>query len=156
MVMAYVDLNPVRAGLAESIETATFTSGQQRLAAVMGNETACPQRREPRLLPFVESIRHNATEGLPFNIQDYLDLLDTTGRQVHPMKRGVILATTPTLLMSLGVSSGEWLKNITTLHTRYRLFIGAPHRLSTLARKHGWRWIHGQSAARRLYCRVNE
>ncbi len=155
MVMAYVDLNPVRAGLAESIETATFTSGQQRLAAVMENETTCLQRRAPRLLPFVESMRHNPTEGLPFNIQDYLDLLDTTGRQVHPMKRGVILATTPTLLLSLGVSSGEWLKNITTLHTRYRLFIGAPHRLSTLARKHGWRWIHGQSAARRLYCRVN-
>ncbi len=154
--MAYVDLNPVRAGLAEFITHSEFTSGQQRLAEIT-QATPDPESRErPVLLPFAQAIRRDDRDGLPFNLQDYLDLLDSTGRAVHPTKRGTIPETTPRLLATLGVAPGEWLSSVAELHTRFRLFIGAPNRLSALAEKRGWRWIRGLSAARRLYCRVNE
>jgi len=107
------------------------------------------------LLPFAEALRQEEDGSLPFNLQDYLALLDTTGRVLHPRKRGVIPASTPRLLTRLGLAPGEWLKSVAELHARFRLFIGSPHRLSTLAERRGWRWIRGQTAARQLYGRVS-
>jgi REP element-mobilizing transposase RayT len=154
-VMAYVDLNPVRAGLADAIETSEFTSGQQRLEEVVRGEPSCA-RTKPALLPFAQALRNEFAEEMPFNLQDYLDLLDTTGRAVHPTKRGVIPATTPKLLTTLGVAPDEWLMSVSALHAHFRSFIGSPHRLSVLAESRGWRWIRGRSAAERLYRRANE
>ncbi len=155
-VMSYVDLNPVRAGLADSIEASDFTSAQQRLSEVVQGKVTDRAANKPTLLPFAQALRSDTDEGLPFNLQDYLDLLDITGRAIHPTKRGGIPHTKPRLLSTLGVAPGEWLKNVSALHARFRHFIGSPHRLSALAAQRGWRWIRGQSAARQLYCRANE
>lgn len=151
--MAYVDLNPVRAGLADSIQKSEFTSAQQRLRSVTSNVTEAIAR--PALLPLTETAAQQSDTGLPFNLQDYLELLDTTGRAVHPTKRGVIPSSTPRLLSTLGLESGEWLKSVGELHAHFRHFIGSPQRLSALAEQRGWRWIRGQSAARKLYRRVH-
>jgi hypothetical protein len=72
------------------------------------------------------------------------------------MKRGTIPDSTPRLLANLGLVADEWMKSVAELHARFRLFIGAPHRLRRLAEKRDWRWICGQTAARRLYGRINE
>ncbi len=153
--MAYVDLNPVRAGLAESIETSAYTSGQQRLRDITST-TAAPPLNRPSLLPFTQALRAEDDGALPFNLQDYLELLDSTGRSVHLGKQGFIPASTPRLLTTLGLVHDEWLKTVAALHARFRLFIGAPLRLRQLAQARGWRWVCGQSAAQRLYRRVNE
>jgi len=154
-VMTYVDLNPVRAGLADSIEASDFTSGQQRLEEIVRGGPSCA-RTKPGLLPFVQAMRNESHEGIPFNLQDYLDLLDTTGRAIRPTKRGAIPDITPRLLNTLGVAPDEWLFSVSSLHTRFRSFIGSPYRLSVLAGRRGWRWVRGQSAAKRLYRRANE
>jgi len=154
--MAYVDLNPIRAGMAESIASSAYTSGQQRLNGIVhGEQAATPDRKRPILLGFAQAFRGDEDTGLPFNLQDYLDLIDTNGRTFHPTKGGAIPDTTPRLLASLGLEVGEWMRSVAELHAHFRLFIGAPHRLMTLAQNRGWRWIRGQTAARRLYIRVN-
>ena len=153
-VMAYVDLNPVRAGLAESVDASEFTSGRQRLHE-LAPATASAAAPKPALLPFAQALRADEEAALPFNVQDYLDLLDTTGRAVHPAKRGAIPETIPRLLATLGVAPDAWLDSVVALHASFRSFMGSPHRLSALAEQRGWRWIRGQSAARRLYCQVN-
>ena len=154
-VMAYVDLNPVRAGIAVSVTESDYTSGQQRLVEIVAPGAAGAEDVKPALLRFVEAIRGCDTPGLPFNLQDYLELLDTTGRVVHPAKRGTIPAGAPRLLESLGLARDEWLRSVAELHVRFRLFLGAPHRLSAMAERRGWRWVRGQAAARRLYGRMN-
>lgn len=154
-VMAYVDLNPVRAGIADSVAASDFTSGQQRLDEAVEPQPGSDESPKPALLRFAQVLRQGEDEGLPFNLQDYLDLLDSTGRVVHPEKRGAIPATTPRLFSMLGLEPREWMKSVGELHARFRLFIGAPHRLSSLAEQRGWRWIRGQSAARRLYQRFS-
>jgi REP element-mobilizing transposase RayT len=154
--MAYVDLNPVRAGLATTIADSAHTSGQQRLAEVVAGPLEIVPKAKPRLAPFAGALRYETVESLPFNLQDYLDLLDSTGRVMHPDKRGAILETSPRLLSILGVAPADWLTSVAELHVRFGLFIGAPHRLSALAARRGWRWIRGQAAARRLYRCLNE
>jgi hypothetical protein len=108
------------------------------------------------LLPFAEAAHSESPEGLPFNLLDYLELVDSTGRNVHPTKPGRIASSTPRLLEALGIAPAEWARCVVGLHARFHHFVGAPHRLSALAARRGWRWIRGQTAARRLYARVNE
>ncbi len=155
VVMAYVDLNPVRAGLATSIEESAFTSGQQRLLAVAKQDRS-DDSPKPRLLPFAQAIRGNEEAGLPFNLQDYLDLLVTSGRAVHPRRRGVIPTATPNLLAALDLDTGDWLATVCELPARFHLFVGAPHRLRAVAARNCWQWVRGHAAARRLYARANE
>lgn len=152
--MAYVDLNPVRAGQASAVSESSHTSGAQRLAQVTGGNQSVATGK-PRLLPFAGTVRADVAEGIPFNLQDYLDLLDTTGRVVHPLKRGSIPETTPRLLSVLGLMPDEWFASVAALHQRFRLFIGAPPRMRSLARRRGWRWVHGIAAAGRLYGRLS-
>ena len=58
-----------------------------------------------QLMPF----KHHDTEGLPFNLIDYLELVDWTGRIIREDKRGHIAHSTPPILERLLVDKQEWL-----------------------------------------------
>jgi REP element-mobilizing transposase RayT len=110
--MAYVDLNPIRAGIADDLEESEFTSIQDRFNEAAGGSVGIKQRRSgrrPRLMPFVEALRQNQSfAGIPFNLRDYLELVDWTGRVVRRDKKGVIPASVPRVLARLGLSDSEW------------------------------------------------
>ena len=148
--MAYVDLNPVRAGLAADIPSSDYTSAQDRLAALTRPAPASEAVR-PSLLPFADAARGDTSSALPFNLLDYLELLDETGRVVRDDQRGFIDGATPCLLARLGVAPGEWLKTVTALQSRYERAMGAPERLRRLAAAWAAQWICGIGFARRLY-----
>jgi hypothetical protein len=157
--MVYVDLNPVRAGMAETVLEADFTSAQQRLFEIARASASRPKKaspEKPRLLPFSGTERQDRPTALPFNLKDYLDLVDTSGRLAHPGKRGTIPDVQPTLLGVLGIDANEWMPTVTQMQRRFELFIGAPHRLRQVAESRGWHWVRGLTAARRLYARANE
>lgn len=104
--MAYVDLNPIRAGLAANLETSAFTSIQQRLQQLRRKH---PPRRGPRLLPFTQVVSHHPKGAyLPFKLQDYIALVDWTGRSIRPDKRGHIASRTPNALEILNLSPEQW------------------------------------------------
>jgi REP element-mobilizing transposase RayT len=155
--MAYVDLNPVRAGIASSLIDADFTSVQQRLFEIAKDQRVTPadSPQLPILLPFAASAKQT-DGGIPFNVQDYLALVDTAGRCVRTDKRGATAMTEPKLLTTLGLNPGEWLKTVTELQARFELFVGSPNRLRQLARQRGWRWVRGMTASQRLYAQSNE
>ena len=154
--MVYVDLNPVRTGLARSIAASDFTSGQQRLDEVTQVGGDFPQVVRPRLLPFVGALRQGENDALGYNLLDYLDLVDRTGRCLDSTTRGKIPGTAPALLSVLGLAPGEWVKTVIDLQSHFCLFIGPPQRLRLCAQSRGWRCIRGVGAARRLYLRANE
>jgi len=89
--MAYVDLNPIRAAMARSPETSDFTSIQERIAHP---ENTC-------LRPFSE----NEEDGIPFNLKDYLELVDWGGREIKHNKRGYIPASVPPILTRLSMEA---------------------------------------------------
>lgn len=49
-------------------------------------------------------------DPVPFNLQDYFDLIDTTGRVVRADQRGAIAERQPTLLATLGLRLRNGLK----------------------------------------------
>ena len=140
--MAYVDLNPIRAGVAATVPESDFTSIQQRLFEIARSARAHSAINDsviPPLVPFIGNERADRHPVLPFNIQDYLDLVDTSGRIARADKRGVIAGETPRPLQTFGISPDEWFGTVTQLQTRFELFIGSPHRLRHVAEQRGWR-----------------
>jgi REP element-mobilizing transposase RayT len=156
--MAYVDLNPIRAGLAATVSESDFTSMQQRLFEIArspGAHSAAADSVIPSLVPFVDAALADKCAVVPFGLQDYFDLVDTSGRIARADTRGVIAGETPRLLQTLGIAQDEWFSTVTQMQSRFELFVGAPHRLKHIAAQRGWRWLRGLSAARRLYARAN-
>lgn len=147
--MAYVDLNPVRAGMATDLVGSDHTSVQQRWFEI--SEGSAQDSERLPLLGFAGAIGEGASATIPFNIQDYLDLVDWTGRAVCRDRRGALVQTTPQLLDLVGLEPREWLPSVTELQARFELVIGAPERLRQLAQAHGRSFYRGYGAALRLY-----
>jgi REP element-mobilizing transposase RayT len=151
--MVYVDLNPIRAGVADTLRAAAFTSVQQRLHEAAGDQLPCAAAASfPRLLPFAD---RNEEVAIPFRLQDYLELAEVTGHCAVPGKSGV-LAPPPGLLNRVGLEPAGWLAAVTRRQARFELFLGAPRRLRVLAAARGWKWIRGQSALRTIYAKANK
>lgn len=79
--MAYVDLNPVRAGIVDTLEGSDFTSIQERLRERSKQKSQKKARRAPRALaPMTgEKSGGQAVHSLPISLEDYRKLLVTTG-----------------------------------------------------------------------------
>jgi REP element-mobilizing transposase RayT len=148
--MVYVDLNPVRAGVADNVQDSDFTSVQARLREITDSSSDHDNQR-PGLLPFLGGETKSRADRLPFNLQDYLELVDTTGRCVRPDKPHAIATHETRLLTRLGLEPGEWLATVADLQRRYQLAVGSPARLIKLAQRFNGIWMKGLGQARRLY-----
>ena len=130
--MAYVDLNPIRAGLAEDLETSDYTSFQERINPVFdvvdaiksqtdtGDLFMFDQPLKP-LLHFDQTIRNQKQTGIPFSYPDYLALVDWTGRAIRADKSGCIDSNLPPILTRIDISPEQWRINTTqfeTIHSR--------------------------------------
>ena len=72
--MAYVDLNPIRAGIAGTPEESTFTSLYARIEALQAPKTHAPRSHQPvavPLLPF-RGVDSSIEPAIPFTQHDYL------------------------------------------------------------------------------------
>jgi len=148
--MAYVDLNPIRSGQATTLAGSDKTSVKQRLEEVTQQTKDAPT---VVLTPFAGTARHKDA-GLPFNLQDYLHLLDWTGRGVREGKRGVIDSRLPRLLTQLGISNDEWLPTVTQMQSRFESVMGSPEKMKAHAESRGGRFYRGYRHAVRLYQRL--
>ena len=138
--MAYVDLNPIRAGIARTPEQSDYTSIKARLSArkdnsdleaaiadMIGDGSIQHFNASIRpLMPFVgTSIEPELDTGinserLPMLEQAYFKLVDETGRIVSKGKRGFINPALEPILSRLGLSSEDWTKVSTDFRHAYR------------------------------------
>ncbi|MBW0295544.1 transposase [Shewanella xiamenensis] len=90
--MIYVDLNPIRAQLANTPEQSDHTSIQLRIRAALKGE------QPSNLLPFIGNECDNQPNGIEFSLTDYLQLVEDTGRIIRNDKRGSISENSGKLL----------------------------------------------------------
>ncbi|MCP4768103.1 MAG: transposase [Gammaproteobacteria bacterium] len=122
--MAYVDLNPVRAGMADTPERSTHTSIRERLKPefdlqhAIDDQTECGDLLEFRaplkpLLHFENRLVNEPQTGILFNFKEYLALVDWTGRIIRSDKRGHIDSALPPILARLQITADQWRINTT-------------------------------------------
>ncbi|KEK29756.1 hypothetical protein [Shewanella xiamenensis] len=102
--MIYVDLNPIRAQLANTPEQSDHTSIQLRIRAALKGE------QPSNLLPFIGNECDNQPNGIAFSLTDYLQLVEDTGRIIRNDKRGSISENSGKLLTRLNIPHDNWLK----------------------------------------------
>ncbi len=161
--MAYVDLNPIRAGIAATPEQSDFTSLQERLGIEPevsttpndnNNESTSTNHnaKTASLLPFAESLTANSPDSaLPFCFADYLELVDWTGRAVLQHKRGAIPDNLLPILQRLHIDTRQWLKASTNLEQQFGYAVGPEEKLMKLCNRLQQKWLQGIVACRQLY-----
>jgi hypothetical protein len=102
--MAYVDLNPVRAALCETLEESAHTSARRRLAQIDTNT------HTGEVIAPIAGVGRQCVVGI--TAIDYLQLLDWTGRQVYPNKRGMLTGPPPRALQRLGHDAALWPRQV--------------------------------------------
>lgn len=151
--MAYVDLNPVRAGMADTPESSDYTSVQQRTNALSHSEDI-PAGSCPELLPLVDKDHIDSPwQGTLCHVRlmDYLELVDWTGRALRQDKRHAVAQSRPPILDRLGINESDWLKHMTPRPNRLLQAVGPLKALQDYARAIGKKWLCDQRSASIVY-----
>ena len=149
--MAYVDLNPVRANMADSAEQSEYTSIFERINNVASREDK-PARdiNSKPLLAFVADQCNKQKQGIPYAFIDYFELVDWTGRIIRDDKRGALSEQRPGMLDVLGLESATWLELATHFGKDYHGAVGSLEELAQYAANTGKHWISGKTKLQRI------
>jgi hypothetical protein len=163
---AYVDLNPVRAAMAETPEQSEFTGAKDRIDDVQQRASDSAKTHEwersrareqsgwmipleinegtdpvgPDLSPVA---RRASLKGfLSISLTQYLELLDWTGRQFRPRSRGVIPAHLAPILDRLGIESTMWCELVQKFGRLFKRAAGTAQSLAREAIRRGVGYMH--------------
>ena len=142
--MAYVDLNPIRAKMDTTPETSKHTSIQYRIHALIKGE------QPKKLMRFVGNHRLDMPKGIAYNLIDYCELVDCTGRCIRDDKAGYIEQNQSPILARLGLNSEQWLTLTTEFEQHFNTAVGSEHMLQQFKQHTDHRRIRGMAKARVL------
>ncbi len=118
--MAYVDLNPIRAKLARTPEDSDHTSIKNRIDSIAKKTTPV------KCLDDFVGIKKDV-DGIPFKLEDYIDLVEWSGRIIHPNKRGFIKSDEPEMLSRLSLDKDAWHTLVTQFEQQFGHWVGSEH-----------------------------
>ncbi len=135
--LAYVDLNPIRAKMAQTPETSDHTSIKRRIEAAR-------EARQPRsLFPFAGNPREAIPEGIPLPLDGYLELVDWSGRILREGKRGAIDEKLPPIFDRLQIDPKHWLYLNRNFESRFKSLVGTAHSIRSACERLGKDWAKG-------------
>ena len=131
--MAYVELNPVRAGLSHNPLKSEHTSIKRRLA---GNNSG--------LIPFKPDKPGAVTDHhnhLPFHFDDYLQLLVWSARVIREDKQETIPEDAPPLLDRLNITPDRWQSAMQPSAPSHQKALGSTTHIKKYCQAIGQRWL---------------
>ena len=144
----YVDLNPIRAGMADRPENSVFTSAWERLIAVRVSQSGASNGEKSEDAGQWLAPIHSF---LPMELPEYLSILDWTGRELRSDKRGSIPSDLLPILERLGIAPEHWVDSAEHYGRWFYRVVGNVESMAEAARTAGRRWFKGRAAARRLF-----
>lgn len=130
--MAYVDLNPIRACMASIPEESHYTSIRRRIKSLETKSI-----NDQSLESFV-GINQDVV-GIPFQLADYLELVDWTGRIIREDKRGHIDKTLPDILARLSLNDDAWKILTTEFEQHFQCWVGSEHIVRRVCEGRGYK-----------------
>jgi hypothetical protein len=158
--MSYVDLNPIRAGIANSPETSDFTTIQERIVHYhktlqqTDNPTEAQTSAPKGLLPFAGS-EHQGHQNhhacLNFSLLNYLELTDWAGRVIREDKAGAIPEHLAPMLDRLNINHEVWLDIVKNFNKNYYTVVGTQKAIRDFSRAVNRKWFCATRCSSRLY-----
>ncbi|QPG04600.1 hypothetical protein IT774_10160 [Salinimonas marina] len=71
-------------------------------------------------MPFAGNSSGNISDGLPFRLEDYVALVESTGRRFHPNKRGKIDKAASPILTRAGLEQTDWNALVSGIKTEFK------------------------------------
>jgi len=158
--MAYVDLNPIRAKMAATPEASRHTGVRQRIRArqravatarlaARGGDRALAKRGVAKeaapapdwVVPVERCIVGEALANKRLSTDDYLTLVDATGRAIRPGKRGAIPASLAPILARLDLQVEEWIATMLGWRQMRGSAVGGAAARAAEAARRGTRWV---------------
>jgi putative transposase len=174
--MVYVDLNPIRAGLAATPEESDFTSIQERIHAWQKEAmaTISVPNEAAQITPENETKNSNPAPDyhgaalpacwlcpiqsdfqrrgiLHMTAAEYFALVDRSGRMTRLNKRGAIDADLAPILLRIYANPDAWIETISRFGSKFQLAAGMLSNLRRFADQLGRRWLKGIAMARTAF-----
>jgi hypothetical protein len=137
--MTYVDLNPIRAGFADSIEQSQHTSIKRRMKS--------PPISRPDVIEPIAGLARS--DALPIATSDYISLVRWTCDRIRPSTRAD-RERLPAPVAQLIGDKDLWSRRVTGVERDYYRAIGTVDALLAKARAIGQCWLKGVGTARDL------
>ena len=141
--MTYVDLNPIRAGMAEDLPSSDHTTAQLRTQRIDANKRVASFGLKP-VAGLCQQQLLDMTEAT------YLSLVDWSGRLLHPGKTGKIADSAPPILAEMGLAERRWEGQVRGTESIYWRAIGGVDSLLDLTEQLGQKWLRGMRAVMEL------
>jgi hypothetical protein len=161
--MAYVDLNPIRAGIENSLENSDWTSIQERLIEInktdfsekadydLKNTLKDKLKKQTKLkkelglnkLPQNKLLDFNSLKNddlIPFSLLQYIELVQATGQVIREDKTGYIPNTQNPILDKLGIEINSWVEYLQEFNENTTC-IGGGEALENYAKNNGKSWV---------------
>ena len=150
--MVYVDLNPIRARMADTPEQSDHTSIKQRIKqAIKVQQPNQPEQQPDTLFPFAGNPRIDIPDGLPFNLADYVELVDWSGRIIREDKKGYIPDHLPNILQRLDMDARHWIYLTNNFEQPFKNLVGTAFQVRKACEDLGKCWVHGISQCEKLF-----
>ncbi len=175
---AYVDLNPIRAAMAQTLEASKHTSIQLRIQSVQEKVSSAKpkpsskvrQKRASHTRPdaFLSPVQinertdpigaHLSRNGkrasdkgfLPISAAAYIELLDWTARQIKRDKVGRTPANAAPIFERLGISGATWCELVRDFGKLFSVMAGKPHVIDSRRTQNGMRRFNAKPRTREL------
>ncbi len=153
--MAYVDLNPIRAGISKTLEHSDYTSIQQRI-----REDNHPEDDKPTtMLPLPKLMKFSDDNGdgfsLPCSSNNYRELLNWSCGVIQTKTLSWTKRRQPAMLPRLGIDSYHLIRYLNRREQGFVYVIGRGQAIQDAALKMGRKFLKGISAANRLFIRTS-
>ncbi|MCS5707581.1 hypothetical protein CC99x_001545 [Candidatus Berkiella cookevillensis] len=165
--MAYVDLNPVRAGITETPEESEFTSIYERIQHIskqlkINKPKSIKQLKrekadiynnlaQPKFLVPFANISKNHSHAIDFKLVDYLELVDYTGRVIRDDKKaGSIPEHLAPILSRLQFEPQNWISLVKNLSKSFSHAVGSEILLLNFGKERR-KGLKGITQAKKLY-----
>lgn len=150
--MVYVDLNPVRAGIAATPEESSYTSVKARVEREVTSDSARVETSSlpPAFLTPIESI-FTKEAGLKLSVREYLVLVDESGKSLLEGKRGAISDKLAPILQRLSLRTEGWNMSTRMFSRLFPRVAGTREQLRQAALSAGKQWFQGVRVAEQLF-----
>ena len=139
--MAYVDLNPIRAGIAKTPEGSDFTSIQERHRRLAAKQLQGSQESRKVKWPWLKTVQEITAYDKKDNLGgideiSYLQIVEFTGKYLSNHKPVKLDNKLPPLLERLTTQKEQWIQHMRSPGSMTGC-IGLPHNRALYARRQG-------------------